>query len=283
MCSELQALGPHETEKTRKVLEESGLYYYNEVLEKPEYAKVRRHCQNRNSKCSYWAAIGECEANPKYMAMHCALACQTCLKLDLSQRCPVDESMKDALKSGELHSMFENIVMNSDFAKYQPSIHSRPAEISKDIEDKYFPDGSNVTSKIGPWVVTLENFLSDEECDALVEFGHKLGFQRSKDIGEINFDGTFSSSENNGRTSTNAWCNDECNSHPLVSQVLIRMGEITKTPVMNQEPLQLLNYQVGQFYQRHHDFTDMHIGKNIFLNDGLQQINTCSNISNRCS
>jgi len=261
-CSKLQALHPYEREKTMKVIEESGLYYYNEVLEKSEYAKVRRHCQNRDAQCSYWAALGECEANPTYMTMHCALACKTCLKLDVAQRCPVDPSMEDSLKAEELHPMFENIVMNPDFAKYEPVIHSRPDDVSKDVEDKYFSDTSlNVTSKIGPWVVTLENFLSDEECDILIKYGHELGFLRSKDIGELKFDGSFTSSENNGRTSTNAWCDDNCMSNPLVAQVMSRMGQLTKTPVLNQESLQLLKYEVGQFYQRHHDFTDMHIDR----------------------
>jgi len=261
MCSKLQAVGSHEREKVMQIIEESNTYFMTEVLENPEYAKVRKDCQNRNEQCSYWVALGECDANPNYMTMHCALACKTCLKLDVAHRCPVDPNMEDSMKSGELHAMFEDIVMNPEFAKYEPVIHSRPDEISKTVEDKYFSESSNATSKTGPWVVTLENFLSDVECDTLVQYGHELGFQRSQDIGELQFDGSFASLENDGRTSTNAWCDDNCMSNPHVLTVLNRMGQLTKTPILNQESLQLLKYEVGQFYQRHHDFTDMHIDR----------------------
>ena len=61
--------------------------------------------------------------------------------------------------------------------------------------------------KLPPWVITFENFLTDEECDgALVNHGHKAGYARSKDVGGVKFDGTVDGQESKGRTSENAWC-----------------------------------------------------------------------------
>ena len=35
-----------------------------------------------------------------------------------------------------------------------------------------------------------------------------------------------------------------------------RISNLTNTPKVNSEYLQLLRYDVGQFYQRHHDYID---------------------------
>ncbi|KAK8378712.1 hypothetical protein O3P69_009429 [Scylla paramamosain] len=41
-------------------------------------------CEDDNSECQYWAAEGECVANPRWMAPHCRRACQQC---DFSTTC----------------------------------------------------------------------------------------------------------------------------------------------------------------------------------------------------
>ena len=35
-------------------------------------------CIDNNGYCPYWAGIGECEANPNYMLVHCKLSCGVC-------------------------------------------------------------------------------------------------------------------------------------------------------------------------------------------------------------
>eukprot|EP00930_Biecheleria_cincta_P020960 TRINITY_DN15633_c0_g1_i2.p1 TRINITY_DN15633_c0_g1~~TRINITY_DN15633_c0_g1_i2.p1 ORF type:complete len:331 (+),score=64.96 TRINITY_DN15633_c0_g1_i2:76-1068(+) len=35
-------------------------------------------CADLNAQCAYWAAIGECEKNPRYMLTMCQISCHTC-------------------------------------------------------------------------------------------------------------------------------------------------------------------------------------------------------------
>eukprot|EP00913_Durusdinium_trenchii_P022950 g21550.t1 len=37
-------------------------------------------CEDRNAQCGYWAAIGECQANPSYMLVMCQHSCHSCDK-----------------------------------------------------------------------------------------------------------------------------------------------------------------------------------------------------------
>ena len=36
----------------------------------------------------------------------------------------------------------------------------------------------------GPWVITLENVATEEECNRLIELGKERGYERSQDVGE---------------------------------------------------------------------------------------------------
>lgn len=35
-------------------------------------------CTNENKNCEFWAALNECEKNPRYMLIHCQSACGIC-------------------------------------------------------------------------------------------------------------------------------------------------------------------------------------------------------------
>ena len=35
-------------------------------------------CQDSNENCSYWASVGECDANPGYMLVNCKMSCDQC-------------------------------------------------------------------------------------------------------------------------------------------------------------------------------------------------------------
>jgi prolyl 4-hydroxylase len=137
--------------------------------------------------------------------------------------------------------------------QYHPTIHSMPNPPPKpDVKSNV--DSSQLTIPNGPWVVTLENFISDEECDRLIELGSLLGYEISMDVGTQKFDGFFERYANERRTSTNAWCREECFEDPLTQTVLQRIENLTGIPDSNSEYLQLLRYEPGQFYKTHHDY-----------------------------
>ena len=112
------------------------------------------------------------------------------------------------MNSGDLHRMFERIVATAPgnqtstedlkvavpdgMPPYTVTIHGRPGVEDGDMDS--------------PWVITLDNFLTDEECDRLVELGHEAKYEQSLDVGEENFDGSFDGKKSQRRTSKNAWC-----------------------------------------------------------------------------
>jgi prolyl 4-hydroxylase len=195
--------------------------YFQETVSKPEFDKVRSRCQNNESLCSFWAAIGECDNNPKYMKIHCAAACQTCEQVDFDMRCPRNPDSKDALEPGDLNKLFERIVERYP----NVSVLSHPIE----------------GSTRSPWVITLDDFIKPEECDRLIEHGYKLGYARSTDVGAEKFDGTFEEKKSTTRTSENAWCTDECMNDTLTQDVLKRIEVLTGIPDTNSEHLQVSN------------------------------------------
>ncbi|KAL7578445.1 hypothetical protein ACA910_012835 [Epithemia clementina (nom. ined.)] len=238
----------------------------NQVAQLP--VNIRRECKNRHELCTFWQVIGECTANQAYMQTNCAAACQSCEMIDHAQRCPPLPDAVPALIPGGLNQMFQRIVQTapgnrtdltdeerrslqeSGMSLFTVHVHSKPS-------DDPLTDVSVVQDKsLPPWVVTFENFLSDEECDALVQLGYSYGYKRSEDVGHKRFDGSFDSVQSAARTSENAWCSDRegCRSEEIPQRIHNRMAKVMEIPPENSEDLQILKYEVGQFYKTHHDY-----------------------------
>lgn len=45
--------------------------------------------------------------------------------------------------------------------------------------------------KDGPWLITFENFISNDEADRLIELGGVEGYKRSTDVGALKPDGSY--------------------------------------------------------------------------------------------
>jgi prolyl 4-hydroxylase len=183
------------------------------------------------------------------MKLQCAPACFTCDLLSFETRCPmtVDDSM-NAWSPGSLNAMFEQIATDPYYQQqYDIQVISRPniagaEELPKD-------DTSSNSSNDAPWVIVIDNFLTDAECETLIQLGAQEGYELSKDVGEQNFDGTFAAKESSGRTSTNAWCLTEtCVDHPVTQSVVQKIENITGIPHIHYEYFQLLKYEETQFY-----------------------------------
>jgi len=199
---------------------------------------LREICKNKHESCTAWAVAGECQKNEKYMASSCASACMQCDMLMIEKRCPVDPNAKPAWEPGGLNAMFERLVSEPIASKYPVTV------LSKD-----------------PWVVTLDNVVSEEEAKRMIELGGILGYERSQDVGKKNADGTYGSVVSTGRTSSNAWCDDACCEDPVARKVMDRLSELTMISEKNSEFLQLLRYEPGQFYEDHHDYIEHNLGR----------------------
>jgi prolyl 4-hydroxylase len=240
-------------------------YYNNVVLNDERYEKVREQCYNDQEYCTYWAAVhGMCDAESQhrdYMVWHCPIACASCHELHVELKCPVDPHAQQAFrKMGDLNRMFERIefaATNDDdaiLAAYEPLVLSRPSYAHGD--DKY-----SAKYEIGPWIIVLEHFLSDEEADHLVQLGHDRGYERSTDTGELDETGEAEKLVTEDRTSTNTFCQDECRNDTIVVQVMERMSYLTGIPARFSEDIQLLRYEPGQFYNIHHDFIEFEVDR----------------------
>lgn len=237
-------------------IEEARDYVQSVVNKEERYAGLRHLCKNKHTNCAFWSVLGECENNPGYMQTNCAPVCKSCDMLHVETRCPLDPNAVDAFQPGGINKMFENIISTPEFEKYEPVILSQPPE--------------------GPWMIMFDNMISAEEADTLIELGGIQGYERSADVGARQDDGSYDKNVNSGRTSTNAWCVGDCYEDPVPQRVMERIENITGIPETNQENLQLLQYQPGQYYQRHSDYIPHHTGRQcgvrtltfyIYLND----------------
>ena len=174
---------------------------------------------------------GECEKNKAYMMTNCGPACQTCEMMSINTRCPMDRDLigPDIWSKGDLDKMFRRITAEPFLSQYDVKILSSP-------------DAHNG----GPWVITMDNFVNDEEADRLIELGSVEGYVRSTDVGPMKPDGSTEEIVSTGRTSSNAWCSNECINDEFVKAVTGRISNMTQFPEVNSEDLQLLWYEPGQ-------------------------------------
>lgn len=198
-----------------------------------------------------------------YMKTNCGPACRSCDMLSIATRCPMDrETIGPDVWStaGELEAMFTRVTSEPYKSQYAVQILSCPTcaktarTTSAKRQQKHNDDG-------GPWVITLDNFVTELEAARLIEMGAIEGYERSTDVGDMNPDGTTGEVVSKGRTSTNAWCSNDCIKDPVVQQVTTRIANLTHFPMNNSEDLQLLRYEPGQRYTRHHDYIEYEIDR----------------------
>ncbi|CAJ1959352.1 unnamed protein product [Cylindrotheca closterium] len=219
----------------------------NETYEIPENAAPSTNpCQDRFSICKSEAARGTCSWSPGWMIVHCCKSCDEELNaselIDPNVRCTKERlnMTEPAWQPGDLNKLFESwAAKDSDFAQYDPQVLSSP--------------GAEFGGIDGPWVVTFDNFFSEDEANALIQGGAKVGFERSTDQGKMNSLGEREKVVSTTRTSSNAWCIGACERIPQVSRVSHRIEEVTKVPKKNYESFQILEYDYNQFYRSHHD------------------------------
>ena len=207
-------------------------------------------CENeRNEKdCQYWAVNTKaCENNPGFMVFACPKSCGFCHLKDPKVRCQRHPNAKPAVVAGDVNKMFNRLL--TDFPQYSPQVLSSP-------------------DTNGPWLVLLNNVFNDEECDTLVKIGGK-NFRRSVDAGKMSGDGAkFEEIISDARTSETDWCTRGCWKNEIINGMAQKAENITLIPKENSEYFQVLKYEVGQYYVKHHDYIfghlDLPIGPRVY-------------------
>lgn len=206
-----------------------------------------------------------------YMTIQCAPACMTCEQLAFETRCPMPKELNNTWEPGSLNAMFDRIVnststvtLRDDYPNLDASQKPYAVQVLKQPKKNAAADDEASTSDDAlwvedePWVVIVDDFLTDHECDTLIELGGVQGYLQSKDVGEKKFDGTYGAHLSSGRTSTNAWCQEACFENNITQRVIAKIEALTGIPDANAEYLQLLKYEETQFYQQHHDYIEHH-------------------------
>ena len=161
-------------------------------------------------------------------------------------------------KSGDINQLFERIVaVGADYTHRNETIYTHDYSIT--VHSR--PDGARIGSQnrrrgvVQPWMVTLENFMTEDECDAMIGDGHKEGFYPSIDAKERSHrrtptpNTTSTTMKTVGRrNSETAWCTSKnnCTYREVPDRLHRRLSEILGIPSENSEGFQILKYDVGQ-------------------------------------
>mmetsp|Transcript_10482 Transcript_10482/g.15422 ORF Transcript_10482/g.15422 Transcript_10482/m.15422 type:complete len:447 (-) Transcript_10482:385-1725(-) len=237
-----QKLASGKRKEIKDVIAKMEEYMTNVVMVEPKYERVRKTCKLRHDSCAYWKAMGQCEEKQqkRYMRQNCAPVCEVCEELDFFHWCPVDESVPYAVQKGELNPMFEKILTDPEFQKYEPRALRKPDDDQ-------------------PYILVLDSFLSEEEADMLIQLGQDIGYTQSVDTGPAKNDGSHGNLVTTWRTSHTAWCGTKsCLTHDVPIAIANRVQNLTGIPIENAEHLQILKYETDQFYNYHHDCTPHH-------------------------
>lgn len=119
-------------------------------------------------------------------------------------------------------------------------------------------------------ILEINNFLTEKECDDLIEFSKTQILIKSKVLSEIG------SVESTNRDSEQIWLED--NTHYVVKKISELSSKITQKPLNHMEHLQFLKYNKGGYFKEHYDpevnyksdTNDRIYTIIIYLNDGFE-------------
>jgi len=234
-----QRIPAHRSREVSEIVRLSRVYM-TQVRNDPEYQSVLGECHNINERCSEWALDDGCDDNPSFMKQSCSAACRSCdYVLSMKSSCAPDPNGVDAIEAGGMDELFERMLRVAKENEWQPTVLSRPPSGDVSASGEHT---ENIAD--GPWVITLENFLSQNGIDALLDWGAKNGFEEIK-VGNMVIQDV---------TSSHLWCEADCSSQEVVSTLMGQISNLTGIDVLNFESLQLLKYEVGQYHRRHNDY-----------------------------
>lgn len=165
--------------------------YMKRISADEKYKDIINECKNKDTQCAEWALDDGCDDNPRYMKAECAPACQSCDYVsEMKEMCGISpDSSLDAIKPGGMNELFENMVHSADKLGFEPKVWSRPLKTygsaASNESDTIAPTCENDLTnpcgvEDGPWVITLENFVSDEEISVLLTWGKAMKYERSQ-------------------------------------------------------------------------------------------------------
>lgn len=121
-------------------------------------------CVDKHEACAGWAKSGECARNPGFMAGDCAKSCALCDRR--VEICARPAGTTPTVTPGAIGANARRILR--EFPQYSPRAISRPGLENEPSYPGRVPQAVRAGRSVLPWVLTLANFLSDEEVDAFI-------------------------------------------------------------------------------------------------------------------
>jgi prolyl 4-hydroxylase len=119
-----------------------------------------------------------------------------------------------------------------------------------------------------PDVVLIANFLSNEECEVLIQ--SSLSTLTPSTVVNLQEGGRMS---HDGRTSEGMAF--KISETEVIKAIESRISELINLPIENGEGIQVLHYQIGAEYRPHYDyFPESQLGSKEFLEQGGQRVAT---------
>lgn len=144
----------------------------------------------------------------RWMVVNCPVSCNSCHLRDPKIRCRREALNMDTepiYRPGTLLVVIYLCVQSNG------KIVGDMEAMFRRIQNKELPSHLQYNFTVhstSPWVVTFEDFLTDKEVNALIKTVKK--WERSTDVGSSNEIGETGRILSTGRTSSNSWCDSEC-------------------------------------------------------------------------
>lgn len=147
---------------------------------------------------------------------------------------------------------FKNCTRPSQFKPALNSTEQYIAIFSRALE--HFPQFKPRFELLDPMILAFDEFLSDEEVEALFHL-NDAAFFKSTGYAGLDENGRIIRETSDYRTSSTYWCQEHCKKkNPIVNKILRRIENVTTVPFENFEDPQFLLYDVGEHYGVHSDW-----------------------------
>mmetsp|Transcript_62139 Transcript_62139/g.148206 ORF Transcript_62139/g.148206 Transcript_62139/m.148206 type:complete len:339 (-) Transcript_62139:195-1211(-) len=180
-------------------------------------------CNDQDWQCKYWAAIGECDKNPRYMHVMCKFSCRLC---------PSDSHVDDTWRYAALENHF--------VPQRLPPLAT--ADFNAEEAWKASRSTAWFTERLfEPRVYALDEFLSDADCGALI----------AEASSALQLDAAPASSGSQEAVLDPAAKGGQLSSK--VAEVVQRLSTFARFPASHAEPLLVVKRSPGEFRQPVHE------------------------------
>lgn len=218
-------------------------------------SEARSICKNPIQECAYYASKGLCDTDLVFMMNTCPLACMMCENIKAFHQCV-----------GKRHP-FENPFLVKE--EYIDHI-DRPEEIGvsslrfffdllKQKEDKTIhvitepAKDKDLVEANDPYIFQIDEILTPEECDELIEMGNTVGWTNSTVNKFDNFNGKHGY-QMPQRKSETAKCDASGACAEKFDSIILKLSALLEVPSSHFEIPQIDLYSPGGYYTAHHDF-----------------------------